>query len=53
MGIKRALIIDSLSSNSIPVGSWVRVTDHIGLSFFNPLFGHNVAKWGTRFPNIS
>ena len=55
LGIKRALILDTLSTASpeYPVGSWVRVSDHIGISYFNPLFGHNIEKWGVRFPDIS
>lgn len=55
LGIKRALVLDSLSSVSAeaPLGSWVKLTDHIGLSYYNPLFGHNIEHWGVRFPDIS
>jgi purine-nucleoside phosphorylase len=35
------------------IGEVMWIKDHINLMGTNPLIGHNVDKWGTRFPDMS
>lgn len=52
LGIQTVVILD----NHTPLedtDNWIRVTKHCGLAFFNPLFGKNIDKWGTRFPDMA
>ena len=55
MGVRSVLLGFPASSlvAALPVGSIVTVTDHLNLTGLNPLFGHNEARYGPRFPDCS
>ena len=41
------------AAEDVQVGSIVAVKDHCSLAGVNPLTGHNIPAWGTRFPDMS
>lgn len=34
-------------------GDLMLITDHINLTGYNPLIGHNIEEWGVRFPDMT
>lgn len=54
-GIKKLIVTNAAGSLNpkIPAGSLMLITDHINLSFNNPLIGPNDDSLGPRFPDMS
>ena len=55
LGIKTLVVTNAAGSLTaqIPAGSVMLITDHINLSFNNPLIGPNDETLGPRFPDMS
>lgn len=55
LGIKTLVVTNAAGSltKQIPAGSVMLITDHINLSFNNPLIGPNDEALGPRFPDMS
>lgn len=55
IGIDKLIVTNAAGSltSSIPAGSIMMITDHINLSFSNPLIGPNDNNIGPRFPDMS
>ena len=57
VGVKALVVIGcpvtSLDSTTAPIGSFHFVSDHVNLTGFSPLFGHNEDRYGPRFPDCS
>ncbi len=55
LGIKKLIVTNAAGSLTpkIPAGSIMLITDHINLSFSNPLIGPNNEELGPRFPDMS
>lgn len=55
LGIKTLVVTNAAGSltKQIPAGSVMLITDHINLSFNNPLIGPNDETLGPRFPDMS
>ena len=55
LGIQKLIVTNAAGSltKQIPAGSIMLITDHINLSFNNPLIGPNDDTLGPRFPDMS
>jgi xanthosine phosphorylase len=55
LGAKKLIVTNAAGSLNpkIPAGSVMMITDHINLSFANPLIGPNDDNLGPRFPDLS
>lgn len=55
LNIKNLIVTNAAGSlnKSMPAGSIMMLTDHINLSFTNPLIGPNDETFGPRFPDVS
>lgn len=55
LGVKKLIVTNAAGSlnPSIKAGSIMLITDHINLSFNNPLIGPNDEDFGPRFPDMS
>ena len=43
----------SSCSSDLSAGRLALISDHVNISGWNPLCGHNNEEWGTRFPDMS
>lgn len=55
LGIQKLIVTNAAGSlnTNISAGSIMMITDHINLSFSNPLIGSNDDTFGPRFPDMS
>ncbi|MGL4596265.1 MAG: purine-nucleoside phosphorylase, partial [Bacteroidia bacterium] len=55
LGVKRLLISNAAGGINLAYkkGDLMLIDDHINLQNGNPLIGHNVNEWGSRFPDMS
>jgi len=55
IGVQKMLFVSPMCSvdSDIKVGDLALVRDHVALAGRSSIFGHNVDKFGTRFPDVS